>query len=162
MSWADSFVCMDKVKEAATKHNLDYKLMAAICQKESSGNTWAMKYEPGQSIHITPDYKSLAKSLNISSDTERICQMCSWGLPQVMGWIARKLGFNGHLTSLCYPENVLEYQAQLITELCTRFTVIDDVIAAYNMGSVKRDVNGVLVNQSYVDDVKNFMSQILP
>lgn len=148
-----------EVHDIADKHGVDKFLLAAICRQESNSNTWAMRYEPAYKPRL--DVIKFAKLNGISRATEEVAQGCSWGLCQVMGHIARSLGFQGSLTELCEPSVCLEYACKLLAQLKARFPARNDMISAYNQGSPRKDPTGKYVNQEYVDSVLLHLSQLV-
>jgi hypothetical protein len=126
--------------------SLSVELIRAFCLVESNNNTWAYRYEP--------QYKYLVGDPNSISPTERIGQMISWGLTQVMGGVAREHGFTGQFTELCDPEVGLLYGMKHLQRYYSKYKDWDDAIASYNAGSPRRNESGHYVNQFYVDKVK--------
>lgn len=103
----------------------------------------------------------MAELNRITIDTERISQMISWGLMQIMGSVARESGFHdGVLCKLIWPNANLDIGCKLIRRIFDRYADIDKVVAAYNAGSARYDENGAFVNQDYVDKVMNRYRQI--
>ena len=142
------------VQEIAPIHNLDPLLVSAIIQVESSGNKWSTRYEP--LWHYFKDIDAWSRKIipHTTVNTEMIHQQTSWGLMQVMGSVARELGFDGHLPELTQARiNILLGCKQLVRVNRPGY-IVDDQIAAYNAGSARRSANGLLENQSYVDKVK--------
>lgn len=74
---------------------------------------------------------------------------------QVMGVVARELGFDGILTELCDEELGIAYGCKQLVRLkkWQRGYSESDIIAAYNAGSARFDKQGNYENQSYVDKV---------
>ena len=89
------------------------------------------------------------------SPTERVGQMCSWGLMQVMGAVAREYGFKGYFPQLCDPVVGLRYGCLHVTKFRAKYGQWSDVIAAYNAGSPRREPTNPwsYVNQFYVNKV---------
>ena len=107
------------IREAATAVGLESDLVEAVVISESSGNPWAIRYErhygylvdvrtrkpfrpltelEQRSERAPADFVSLAGN----ADQEWISQQASFGLMQLMGALARELGFRGpFLTELC-------------------------------------------------------------
>jgi soluble lytic murein transglycosylase-like protein len=138
------------VQAVAQEMGQDVGLALAIARVESSGNPLAARYEPHYRWTLTPE--KFAKAIMITEETELMFQKTSLGVMQVMGALARELGFRGHLTGLCYPEIGARYGVMQLEKLWLRYNNIEDVIAAYNAGSPRKS-NGVYVNQNYVDKV---------
>lgn len=91
---------------AAQAHGLDPALVQAVCEQESNWVPWAIRYEPAfEARYVDP--------LGLAP-TEAFARGFSWGLMQLMGQVARELGFTGHLASLCDPETGLEWGCKLL------------------------------------------------
>ena len=129
------------------------ELVFAICITESSLNPWATRYEPNWRWGATP--LKFSKKLGITEDTERVQQATSWGLMQVMGTVARELGFLKELPRLCDPVLSLTYGIKKLKTIEKRYpNHLDEIIAAYNAGSPRRELKkNRFVNQDYVDKV---------
>ena len=147
----------DHITELCDLYKLDFALIGAIVVIESAGRTTAVRYEPNWKTHLNP--VMYANILNITTMTEATLQSFSWGLMQVMGTVARELGFCGHLPQLCEPEHGLKYGCMKVNELFNRFDELTDVISAYNQGTPRKE-NGKYRNQYYVDTVQRYMSDI--
>ena len=82
----------------ALKYGLNPSLVAAVIEQESSWNPWAIRFEPAfHERYIVP--------LGFTDLTESHARATSFGLMQVMGQVARELGFQGRfLTQLCDPD----------------------------------------------------------
>ena len=72
---------------------------------------------------------------------------------QVMGTVARELGFDGSLPELCLPHIGVMFGALKLKQLIDRHKDIRLAIAAYNAGTPRFRADGKLVNQAYVDSV---------
>ncbi|MGA8368435.1 MAG: lytic transglycosylase domain-containing protein [Candidatus Acidiferrales bacterium] len=85
----------------AMRHELDPALVCAVVEQESSWDSHAIRYEPAfRGRYVSP--------LGLEP-TEEIARSISWGLMQVMGQVARELGFAGNfLSALCDPGIGLE------------------------------------------------------
>lgn len=136
--------------DAAKFAGIDPMLAIAIAEVESAGDPLAVRFEPGWKYHYNVD--NFAKLCRISQDTEQMLQACSFGLMQVMGTVARELGFEGSLIKLTDPRIGAKYGCLKLSKLFKVLNSVDDVIAAYNAGSpIKKD--GKYINQQYVDKV---------
>lgn len=83
-------------KQTAAKYGLDPVLVCAVIEQESSWNTWASRFEPRfLARYVQP--------LGLSDLTETQLRSFSFGLMQLMGEVARELGYKGPLTQLCDP-----------------------------------------------------------
>jgi soluble lytic murein transglycosylase-like protein len=83
----------------------------------------------------------------------------SWGVMQVMGGLARDLGYQGHLPNLCDPNLNINYATLYIQRLRRRWPEESDVIAAYNAGSPRKRASGMYENQRYVDKVTGLLRE---
>lgn len=107
-------------RATAQRYELDPALVCAICEQESAWNPWALRYEPGfQAKYISPiAARKELKTFGASLQTEIIQRSCSFGLMQVMGQVARELGFAGaFLTELCQPSHGLEHGCKKLKQV---------------------------------------------
>jgi len=89
---------IEQAKAKAKLYGLDPALVCAVCEQESGWDCWAMRYEPLFFVRYVSKLPGL-------SDTERQARATSWGLMQVMGEVARELGFSHKfLAMLCDPD----------------------------------------------------------
>ena len=88
-------------KLVAAEHLLDPALVAAICEQESSWLPTATRFEEGFLHHYVAP-------LNLPPQ-ESQDRSTSWGLMQIMGQVARELGFTGQFEELLQPMNGLEW-----------------------------------------------------
>lgn len=152
---------MSAIRKESKDFKVDYRLVAAIMNQESAGNPWAIRFEPGARSQVTTDYWQIAKKNLITPDTEQLCQMCSFGLGQTMGHVARNMGFSDALVRLFEPEISTHYTVLLLAQLAKRFGFLESVISAYNQGYPRKDASGVLLNyETYVKPVLTFMSEL--
>ena len=121
-----------EVDQAAKLYGFNSKLVYAICIKESSMDTWAMRFEPGWRWWLNPG--TWAKRVRVTTRTEEIAQQCSWGLMQVMGTVARERGHVGDLPQLCNPKIGLEIGCAHLKYLFARYSDVKHVLSAYNTG----------------------------
>ena len=141
-------------QQKAKKYGLDPIFVMAIATQESSWRPTATRYE-------RDFYKSYIAPMNIADPVEMVGRATSWGLMQVMGQVARELGYTGPFASLCDPDTGLEYGCKNLAKCVKRYpSDIDSAIAAYNAGSARRvKKGGPFVNQGYVDSVKKYMAE---
>lgn len=146
-----------EIQAASEEHEVPVSLIKAICRKESNFITWASRYEPGWKYFLDADkITEFCKKTSSSVATEKIHQATSWGLMQVMGTVARELGYEGHLPALCLPEIGLFYGVKKLKKcLSVPGRSVMDAIAAYNAGTPVV-INGKYKNQEYVDAVMKF------
>ena len=137
------------IKSIARDFDLPWELIESLATVESSLNPWALRYEPQYKYLYLLDNRSQL------SPTERVGQMCSWGLMQVMGAVAREYGFKGYFPQLCDPVVGLRYGCLHVTKFRAKYGQWSDVIAAYNAGSPRREPTNPwsYVNQFYVNKV---------
>jgi len=147
----------DIVLLKAKKYDLYPDLVMAHIMVESSGKPNATRYEPAF-------FKTYIAKLGIKNEVEAIGRATSWGLLQIMGQVARELGYQGSWEGLCDPTVNLEYGCKKLSKCYQRYHPdLDKGIAAYNSGSaveVFKDGVAVLRNQEYVDKVRHFWEQI--
>jgi len=136
----------DLLVSLATVHGLPVNLVRAIVQTESAGDPWAYRHEPG--------YRWLVGNPTAMSQTERIGQMSSWGLMQVMGAVAREAGFVGPFPQLCDPAIGLDYGCRHLAGYFKKYQNWPDTIASYNAGRPVRNDAGQYANQVYVNKVQ--------
>jgi soluble lytic murein transglycosylase-like protein len=147
----------DIIMTKANKYDLYPDLVEAHVMTESSGKPDATRYEPAF-------FKTYIIPLGIKNEAEAKGRATSWGLLQIMGQVARELGYQGNWEGLCDPEVNLEYGCKKLSKCYRRYhPELDKGIAAYNSGSaivVFREGKEVLRNQEYVDRVHRFWERI--
>lgn len=122
------------VGDAAQKHGLDFWTLVAQVERESSGNPLAMRWEPGYRWFYPPG--------TIPSDEqEKLFQMTSWGLLQIMGATARELGYREPATLWpssplkLDPVTALDLGCVYLKKMLTRWGgATRDGLSAYNAG----------------------------
>lgn len=160
------------IETTAAVHSLDPAIVRALVQVESSGNPWSWNPEPRYRYfwdvrsnrpfrkvtalelanQVPPaDFHGLAGD----DDNEWWAQQASWGLMQVMGAVARELGFTGpYLTALCDPRVGLRHGClKLATDLAWANGDIRAALAAYNGGRAGNAPGGALRNAGYAEKV---------
>jgi soluble lytic murein transglycosylase-like protein len=142
----------ESIQAIAFELGLDENLVTAITRVESSATNWACRYEPGwRHFYQVQDF---AVKLGQTFDTERMQQATSWGPMQVMGAVARELGFKQHLSMLAVPEIGVRYGCLKLQQLQKRYKTEEEVISSYNQGSPIKDPTGKLRNHLYVAKVQ--------
>lgn len=158
------------IKTTCTRRKLDYQLMCALIEVESSFNTYAVRFEPVQTpdtddpverLRITTSNQArafhpekFAKKNGITLITEIALQRCSVGLGQVLGSTARSLGFDGPLLKLCDPNTGIFWSCEAFERPIKPCHSIEEEVASYNAGTARIDkATGKLENQGYVDKV---------
>ncbi len=132
-------------EQAAQAHGLDPVLVKAVCHHESGNwKPWAIRYEPAF-------YTRYISSMTGLSETEKQGRAFSYGLCQIMGQVARELGFSGtYLTELLDPVPNLEYGCKKLAR-CMKNADGDvrKALLSYNGGG----------NLAYPDLVMKLMKQ---
>lgn len=151
-------ISLKDIKDISKKYGVEWELITAIIMKESSGKCDVTRYED----HYVWLFKvkEHAQLNRITEQTEEILQKTSWGLMQVMGAVLREMGFNKNLPKAIDPKINVSYGTKFLRKLIDKYENRDDVIAAYNAGSPRRDKNGKYVNQAYVDTVIAYMNEL--
>jgi soluble lytic murein transglycosylase-like protein len=144
-------------RKLASEMGVDQDLAVAICGQESNYNSSVVRYEANWSYLC--DVEKFSKLLGISFQSEFQLQKFSWGPMQVMGSVARELGYYGHLTELITPQNGLYYGVRKLSVLSMKYSNQLDVIASYNGGSPSK-VGGEYRNKNYVDSVKKRLERL--
>lgn len=95
-------------RDIAVAHGLQPELVCAVCEQESGWNNWAIRFEPAfKAKYVDP--------LGLSP-TEGTARSFSWGLMQLMGEVARELGYKDNLAKLCDPATGLEWGCRLLVK----------------------------------------------
>lgn len=128
---------------------IDPKVISAIATVESGWRPASARYERSFSYLSEPE--RWAKLHGITKDTEIMFQKTSWGLMQVMGGTARRIGYKGWLPNICDPELGVQIGCEYFLKTCSEYQDVKDQLAAYNGGSIKKRSDGSYRNQDYVD-----------
>jgi soluble lytic murein transglycosylase-like protein len=145
------------LEKLCQRFGCDPELVSAIVTIESSWNPYAVRYEPTYKWLHEPQVH--AKRHGITLQTEAVLQRCSWGLMQVIGSTSRELGLVLPIPALCEPLIGLEYGIRYLVALKRNYKKQDDIIAAYNAGTAKKNADGKYLNQSYVDKVNKVIKE---
>lgn len=147
-------------KNIATKHGISPVLLLATIYQESGGRPWVTRFEPNYKYLYLPEV--FAKKLNYSLDSEISLQKTSFGLCQIMGSVAREIGWHeGYLPEIFMPTTNLTIAAKYLFKLQSRFGSTANTIASYNAGTPRKtEDEGTYVNQNYVDSVIAHMSTV--
>ena len=143
-----------EIEKAAAKYGLDPDYVEAHVMTESSGNPKATRYEPAfYSRYVVP--------LKIKDEKEAKCRATSFGLLQIMGQVAREMGFKGEFKDLCGVIGGLDWGCRKLAKCYEKFGKknINAGIAAYNCGTPKITPEG-FKNQEYVNRVNGFLKKI--
>jgi len=147
-------------KDYGERFGLRPVLIQAIVETESNYETRAMRYEPG--YRYTTQVNVLAQAMRVTPETEEALQKFSYGLMQIMGGVARELGFTGYLPDLLIPQIGMGYACKHLKNLTERYGSSERaVVASYNAGSPIYKPDGVLfANQQYVDKVYSIVRRL--
>ncbi len=109
------------IAAAAREHGLAPAVLAGVVAQESRGEAWATRPEPLYRWLFGDDAVE-ARRLRMPRLRRLVAldlyeQRISYGLCQVMGAVARELGWSGWLTELCRPEVGLAYGARHLANL---------------------------------------------
>lgn len=164
-----------EMEAAAQRYGLPAALLLAMTKVESNGDVYAYRVEPPYRYLVDVStgraFRKLTSAEIVSEiaprdfphfphssrDTEWWGQQASWGPLQVMGAVAREYGFSGPFPQLCSTFHGAQYGAQHLSNLRRRFLAAhgwEGVVAAYNAGSPRRQLDGQWENQVYVDKVR--------
>lgn len=142
---------LEVIESTAKALKLDALLCQAIAMVESNMNVTAVRFEPEWCYFVSPD--KYAFRLGITEKTERILQQMSYNGMQVMGSVARELGYGGSLLLLVQPQLGIFYACKKLSLLCKKYSCEMDIISAYNQGGPYLNSLGLYKNQKYVDRV---------
>lgn len=126
---------------AEAVYSLPSGVIAAVVGQESNGYPWSGRYEPGFFAHsIAGKTRSDLGGLwpvDINETTERQWRATSWGLMQIMGQVARELGFPFQaLSQLCDPVLGVHYGAAHLAHQYRRYGGdLKKALSAYNAGT---------------------------
>lgn len=148
---------LNLVIDTAEKHDIDARMLDAIIVTESTYDPLASRYEPHYKWLATPDL--FAASCKVSVELEAELQKTSMGLCQIMGGTARDCGYTDKLLRLLDPKTNLTMACRYITRIKRRYSKLEDIISAYNAGSV-RLVGARYSNQDYVDLVLHWIERL--
>lgn len=126
----DELIAM--AKQSAAAHDLPPEIVCAICERESAWDPWAIRYEPTFFSHYVAGQYTNGKI----DATEAYARAFSWGLGQLMGQVARELGYAERLAKLCDPQTGLEWLCrELAHKMATNEGNLAVALEAYNGGN---------------------------
>jgi soluble lytic murein transglycosylase-like protein len=145
------------IQQKAIEFEIDPNLVMAFVLKESSGHSNAIRYE-------ADFYHRYTGPMNFSEDEEK-GRATSYGLMQIMGEVARELGFKGEFKELFDPTLNLSYALKHLKRFINKYKTqgLDYAIASYNAGSPRFTEAGKgvkFVNQEYVDKIHLYLKTI--
>lgn len=124
---------VELTKQIANSHGLDTSVVCGIAEQESSWYTFSIRWEPDfYARYVAP----IIPHFNLSH-TEAEARAISWGLGQVMGQVARELGFSGvSLAELCDPPAGIEWLCRVFEhKLKEAAGNVNKALELYNGGS---------------------------
>jgi soluble lytic murein transglycosylase-like protein len=114
------------VTPIALKYGLQPSVVAAVCEQESGWEPGAVRFEPAFLRHyVAPLNLALLESLSRST---------SWGLMQIMGQVAREMGFTDALDTLRTPEVGILYGCKKLQRCYLQHRDDTTSLLAYNGG----------------------------
>lgn len=124
---------------AAQNTGLSPQLLAAVIHQESSGNPFAVRYEPAFLKKYLADKtrKTIGGYVptRCSWETEVYCRAMSYGAMQIMGQVARERGFRGEfLTELLDPATNLKYGSEFLQTLLHKYDSTEQALLRWNGG----------------------------
>lgn len=143
----EKYAMMCHAERYANEFELDIKVVSAVITVESGWDNWAVRFEPGWKWHL--NVMQWAKRVNVSTATETICQQMSWGLMQVMGTVARELGYEKDLPGLCAPATGIQFGCKKLKQNYVRYGCMKKALAAYNAGNPKSKAGQLYAEKVY-------------
>jgi soluble lytic murein transglycosylase-like protein len=115
----------------ATKYGLPVAVLCALVEQESSWYPYAVRYEP---LFFNHYIQPLVNNGKVPNATEAQLRATSVGLCQVMGQVARELGFTGRsILELTDPDVALEFGARKLAK-CLIGQSMEQALLRYNGG----------------------------
>lgn len=165
------------IESVSAGHGLDANLVEAICLTESGGNPWATRPEPtyrylvsaktGQPFRFLSPNEAASKTppadfqgMLPSGDVQEWWgQQSSWGLMQIMGAVARELGFRSpYFAELTDPVTGLHFGCKhFAAQLAWAKGHVSQALGAYNAG---RGGWNSTAGQDYARKVNVWLQQI--
>ena len=164
------------IEVVAKTRGIDPDLIEALVMKESGGHPYAYNPEPRYrwlwDVKLRKPFRPLQPDEATSEvppsdfwalagdrDQEWWAQQASWGLMQIMGSLARELGFMGpYIPEICRPDVNLELGVKHLSDLVKRaggdYT---KALAAYNAGWGGKDSP---VGLAYASSVLSIVDQL--
>jgi soluble lytic murein transglycosylase-like protein len=125
--------------ETAKLTGISPQLLCAVIHQESSGNPYAVRYEPAFLKRYLEDKTKKTIGGHIptkcSWQTEVQMRATSFGLMQIMGQVARERGFKGEfLTELCDPAVNLKWGSEFLQTLLHKHDTTEKALLRWNGG----------------------------
>lgn len=120
------------VAKWAQRYGLDSSLVCALIEHESSWNQWAERFEP---MFYDRYIQPLVNRNEVKTATEAKSRATSYGYMQVMGQVAREMGFIGrYLTELCDPEVGIDYGCRKLQQCFQKHPDARGALLCFNGG----------------------------
>lgn len=142
----------------AMSRDLDPLLCVAIATIETHGNIYLTRFEPLWKYYT--GVAQFAHSTGVTQDTEIAGQATSWGPMQVMGSVAREMGFVGLFPQLASVDLGVRFALLKLKKIGEIYENEEAVISAYNAGTPKKLINGTWSNQGYVSKVTEVLFKL--
>ena len=139
-------------------NGIDVRAIAAVAMTESSGNPFVTRYEEHYTWLVDPE--KYAKTNGIQLEQERYFQKTSWGMMQIMGGVAREMGYYGPLTRLAEPSAGLSWGSKKLALCLRKYGNLTDAVSAYNQGSPRKNDDGTYQNKKHVDRFLSFYNAL--
>ena len=139
----------NQILAAASKYQVDPRLLCAVIAQESGGNPNAIRYEPiffKQYVQNVPKEKLIGYvPVHCEYKTEKHARSTSWGLMQIMGQVAREKGFRGEfLSELLDPAVNLDIGARYLKHLLDTRPNVEAALLRWNGGGNENYAKEVL------------------
>jgi soluble lytic murein transglycosylase-like protein len=127
------------ITNTALQTGINPQLLAALIHQESSGNPYAVRYEPAflKRYLESKTKKTIGGHVpsQCSWQTEVQMRATSFGLMQIMGQVARERGFQGEfLTELCDPAVNLKWGSEFLQTLLHKHDTTEKALLRWNGG----------------------------
>lgn len=120
---------IELAKTTAVTAGLSPAIVCGVCERESSWFQYSLRYEPAFEAKYL-------KKLKLTDATEQNLRATSFGLMQILGQVARELGYSGPLGGLCEPALGIKYGcAKLAAALKKAKGDYTAALLAYNGGA---------------------------
>lgn len=151
------------IRAAARESRVSPLLVGALILRVSGGAFWRSELRPTFPAGriILPELH--ARRLGTSVRMEVLAQMHTYGHLQLVGAVARWLGFEGHLAQLSLPESGLTWGCRYLAWLLGKLER-EEAIAAFGVAGEPLVRSAAdperLVNQAFVTDVLRSLQEL--
>lgn len=129
-------ISLATINRAAKKYEIPTRFVMAIIAQESMCNPFRTRKEPKWKYFTDKSGKPISeKSATTFLEPQEIeLQRTSMGLMQVMGSVAREMGYFGKLEDLLNVETNLDWGCKKLRMLINKHKTLQDAAEAYNAG----------------------------